>query len=158
MEAVAPGKPHENESRYRRSDGQYRWHLDRGLPLRDEDGNIVKWYGIVTDIEDRKRAEEALGVLSRDLQESNAKLEEAQRITHVGYWEWDLATDCLNWSDETYRIFGLRPQERTMNADELGKMVHPEDRDRIFREKEQTVISGAYYDVEHRIVGPSGEV
>jgi len=92
------------------------------------------------------------------LQDSNAKLEEAQRITHVGYWEWDLATDCLIWSDETYRIFGLRPQERPMNADALRKIVHPEDRDRVFREKEQTITSGAYYDVEHRIVRPSGEV
>src|SRR4029077_12589705 len=66
MEAVATGKPLENEVRFRRSDGQYRCHLDRGVPLRDEDGNIVRWYGVVTDIEDRKRAEEALGVLSRD--------------------------------------------------------------------------------------------
>src|SRR5271156_810318 len=59
-EAVATGKPHEIEVRSRRSDGQYRWHLDRGVPLRDEAGNIVKWYGVATDIEDRKRAEEAL--------------------------------------------------------------------------------------------------
>jgi PAS domain S-box-containing protein len=157
-EALATGKPHENEVRSRRSDGQYRWHLDRGLPLRDEDGNIVKWYGVTTDIEDRKRAEEALGVLSRDLQESKAKLEEAQRITHVGYWEWDLATDCLIWSDETYRIFGLRPQERPMNVDGLRERIHPEDRDRVFREKEQMITSDVWYDVEHRIVRPSGEV
>src|SRR6202158_4876615 len=77
-EAVATGKPHENEVRLRRSDGQYRWHLDRGVPLRDEDGNIVEWYGVVIDIEDRKRAEEALSVLSRDLRENTAKVEEAQ--------------------------------------------------------------------------------
>src|SRR6266436_345092 len=56
MEAVATGKPHEIEVRSRRSDGQYRWQLDRGVPLRDEDGNIVKWYGVTTDIEHRKRA------------------------------------------------------------------------------------------------------
>jgi PAS domain S-box-containing protein len=92
------------------------------------------------------------------LAESNTKLEEAQRITHVGYWEWDLATDCLIWSDETYRIFGLRPQERPMNVDALREMIHPEDRDRVFREKEQTITSGVCYDVEHRIVRPSGEV
>jgi PAS domain S-box-containing protein len=158
MEAVATGKPHENEVRFRRSDGQYRWHLDRGVPLRDEDGNIVKWYGVVTDIEDRKRAEEALQLTSHDLQDSKAKLEEAQRITHVGYWEWDLATDCLIWSDETYRIFGLRPQERPMNVDALREMIHPEDRDRAFRAKEQAITSGVCYDVEHRIVRPSGEV
>jgi PAS domain S-box-containing protein len=92
------------------------------------------------------------------LAESNARLEEAQRITHVGYWEWDLATDCLIWSDETYRIFGLRPQERPMNVDALREMIHPEDRDSVFREKEQTITSGVCYDVEHRIVRPSGEI
>jgi PAS domain S-box-containing protein len=92
------------------------------------------------------------------LQESKAKLEEAQRITHVGYWEWDLATDCLIWSDETYRIFGLQPQERPMHVDALREMIHPEDRDRVFREKEQAITSGVCYDVEHRIVRPSGEV
>ena len=96
--------------------------------------------------------------LYETLQDSKAKLEEAQRITHVGYWEWDLATDCLIWSDETYRIFGLRPQERPMNVDALREMIHPEDRDRVFREKEQTITSGVCYDVEHRIVRPSGEV
>jgi PAS domain S-box-containing protein len=91
------------------------------------------------------------------LAESNARLEEAQRITHVGCWEWDLATDCLIWSDETYRIFGLRPQERPMNVDALRELVHAEDRDFVFREVEET-LRGARHDVEHRIIRPSGEV
>src|SRR5258708_3136417 len=60
MEAVATGKPHENEVRSRRSDGQYRWQLDRGVPLRDDDGNIVKRYGLTTDIEERKCAEDKI--------------------------------------------------------------------------------------------------
>jgi len=97
------------------------------VPLRDEDGNIVRWYGVVTDIEDRKRAEETLGVLSHDLQQSKAKLEEAQRITHVGYWEWDILTGRVNWSDETYRIYGLRPQERSMDLAAVREKIHPED-------------------------------
>src|SRR5713226_7970663 len=96
MEAVATGKPHENEVRSRRSDGQYRWQLDRGVPLRDEDGNIVKWYGVTTDIEDRKRAEESLELMSRDLQESKTRLEEAQSIAHVGHWVWDILTGRVN--------------------------------------------------------------
>ena len=50
----------EDEVRFRRADGQYRWHLQRGVPLRDEDGNVLKWYGVLTDIEDRKRAEEKI--------------------------------------------------------------------------------------------------
>jgi len=58
--AFAIGEPFEREARLRRSDGAYRWFLLRAVPLRDERGNVVKWYGTTTDIEDRKRAEEAL--------------------------------------------------------------------------------------------------
>ena len=53
--ALATGETFENEARVRRAaDGEYRWFLIRGLPLRDERGNIVKWYGTMTDIEDSK--------------------------------------------------------------------------------------------------------
>jgi hypothetical protein len=61
------------------------------------------------------------------LQESKAKLEEAQRITHVGYWEWDILTDRVNWSDETYRIYGLRPQEHPMDLATVREKIHPGD-------------------------------
>ena len=56
--ALAAGEPLETEERVRRADGEYRWFLLRAVPLRDEKGNIVKWYGTSTDIEDRKQAEE----------------------------------------------------------------------------------------------------
>jgi PAS domain S-box-containing protein len=158
MEAVATGKPHENEVRSRRADGQYRWQLDRGAPLRDEDGSIVKWYGVTTDIEDRKRAEEALGFLSRDLQESKAKLEEAQRITHVGYWEWDILTDRVYWSDETYRIYGLRPQERPIDLATVREKIHPDDWGVVFRALEEALSGGARYNAECRVFRPTGEV
>lgn len=55
--ASLSGKPFEDEVRHRNRKGEYRWFLTRGVPLRDEHGNIVKWYGLLTDIEDRKRAE-----------------------------------------------------------------------------------------------------
>jgi C4-dicarboxylate-specific signal transduction histidine kinase len=54
------GHPFETEVRIRRSDGVYRWFHAHGLPLRDADGHIVRWYSLLTDIEDRKNAEEAL--------------------------------------------------------------------------------------------------
>ena len=56
--AVATGEPFEAEARLRRADGEYRWFLFRAVPLRDELGNIIQWYGTNTDIEDRKQAEE----------------------------------------------------------------------------------------------------
>ena len=58
--AMAAGEPYEDEMRLRRADGQYRWFLVRTVPLRDEQGSIVKWYGTSTDIEERKQAEDTL--------------------------------------------------------------------------------------------------
>jgi PAS domain S-box-containing protein len=157
--SVATGEVFEDEARFHRAaDGEYRWFLVRGVPLRDQDGNIVRWYGTLTDIEDRRRAGEALGVLSRDLQESKAKLEEAQRIAHVGYWEWDLATDRVTWAEETYRIYGLQPQEHPIELAEIRDMIHPGDREFVFRAAEEALRGEVCPDVEHRIVRPTGEV
>jgi PAS domain S-box-containing protein len=157
--SVATGQLFEDEARFRcAADGTYRWFLVRGVPLRDQHGNVVRWYGTLTDIEDRKRAEEARQLLSRDLQESKAKLEEAQRITHVGYWERDLATDRITWSDETYRIFGLQPQEDPIDLAALRQKIHPEDRELLSRALDEALGGGTRYDIEYRLLRPTGEV
>jgi PAS domain S-box-containing protein len=114
--------------------------------------------GMVSDITERKRAEEERQALSRDLKESNARLEEAQRVAHVGYWEWDLATGEVIWSDETYRIFGLTPQERPMNFAMVRGMVHPEDREALYSGVDAELGAGTHPVAEFRIVTPSGEV
>jgi PAS domain S-box-containing protein len=157
--SVTTGLPFEDEARFRRgSDGEYRWFLVRGVPLRDRHANVIRWYGTLTDIEDRKRAEEVRQRLSSDLQESKAKLEEAQRITHVGYWERDLATDRITWSDETYRIYGLRPQEDQINLSVLRQKVHPEDWKLVSQALGEALGGGARYELEYRILRPTGEI
>src|SRR6202163_2013222 len=83
--AVATGKPMESEARVRRMDGEYRWLLIRNVPLRDELGNIVKWYGTSIDIEERHRAEDAL-------RRSEAYLAEAQRSSRTGSFGWNVST------------------------------------------------------------------
>jgi formate hydrogenlyase transcriptional activator len=60
LACAASGEPLEDEVRFRRADGQYRWYLQRAIPLRDGAGHIVKWYGVLTDIEDRKRADDKI--------------------------------------------------------------------------------------------------
>jgi PAS domain S-box-containing protein len=157
--SVTSGEVFEDEARFHRvGDGEYRWFLVRAVPLRDQHGNIIRWYGTLTDIEDRRRAGEALGLLSRDLQESKARLEEAQGIAHLGYWEWDLTTDRVMWAEETYRIYGLQPRERPIELAEIRDMIHPGDREFVFRAAEEALRGQARPDVEHRIVRPTGEV
>jgi PAS domain S-box-containing protein len=75
--ALAAGQPMESEVRLQRADGQYRWWLTRNVPLHDELGNIVKWYGTAIDIEDRHQTEEAL-------REAQANLARVSRVTTMG--------------------------------------------------------------------------
>ena len=96
--------------------------------------------------------------LSRDLQENKVRLEEAQRVAHVGHWEWDLETDVIVWSDETYRIFGLSPQERPMDLATVQSLVHPEDREALYGGVDEDLVAGIRPDAEFRIVRPNGEV
>jgi len=123
----------------------------------DRSGNR-EYIGVVTDITERRRAEEERKALSRDLQESNARLEEAQRVAHVGYWEWDLETGEVIWSDETYRIFGLNPQERRMDIAMVREMVHPEDRDALYSGVDVELEAGVHPIAEFRVVTPNGKV
>src|SRR6202795_2418165 len=94
---MAAGEPSDDEMRLRRADGEYRWFLVRTAPLRDEQGNVVKWYGVSIDIEDRKWAEEAVRSSEREqrhiaaqLDNERARLVEAQEVAKVGSWEAEL--------------------------------------------------------------------
>jgi PAS domain S-box-containing protein len=97
-------------------------------------------------------------LMSRELQESKARLEEAQRVAHVGYWVWDLETNRLIVSDEYCRILGLTPQEELIDLDKVREMIHPDDREAVFRTAEEAVRSGTRADCEHRLLRPNGEV
>jgi PAS domain S-box-containing protein len=79
--SLPSGEPIEIETRFRRADGEYRWFLARAVPLRDDRGNIHKWYEVLTDIEDRKRAEVALRDGEQALRRSEAWLTQAQRLS-----------------------------------------------------------------------------
>jgi PAS domain S-box-containing protein len=124
---------------------------------RDSSGNL-EYMGVITDISERKRAALEREALASKLEESNARLEEAQRVAHVGHWEWDLGTNLIVWSDETYRIFGLTPQERPMDLATVRGMVHPDDRESLYGGVDVDLSAGAYPIAEFRVVRPDGEV
>src|SRR5215469_3897993 len=124
----------------------------RDLPevrRNDEVGLLAQAFSLMT-----ARLKETLDGLRR----SEAKLEEAQRVANVGYWELDLDTDRITWSDETYRIFGLTPGERTITLAGMQERIHPEDRP-IWSKAEAEALGGASrYDLEYRVVRPNGEL
>ena len=149
--AIAAGRAYELDARLRRADGSYRWVLRRAVPLRNERGEIVKWYGTGTDIADLKRAEVAL-------RESEAYLAEAQRLSRTGSFGWDLSRSELRWSEETFRIFEYDPHTDTPTVDHVLRRVHPDDMsavqaaiDRVTHDKED-------WDLDHRLLMPDGRV
>ena len=148
--ALAAGQPFNREARLRRADGEYRWFLLHAVPLRDETGRIVRWYGTTTDIEDRKRAEEAL-------RRSEGYLAEAQRLSRTGSFGWNVFTGELFWSEESFRIFGYdRAIKPTLQL--VLQRVHPDDlvfvQERVRRVSEE----GKDWILEHRLLMPGGAV
>jgi PAS domain S-box-containing protein len=148
---LVSGEPGETEARLRRFDGAYRWFLFRANPLRDESGNIVKWYGINFDIEDRKRAEEAL-------RSSGAYLAEAQRLSHTGSWAWSPDTDVRYWSEECYRVLGFDPRDGAPRMEELIQRIHPDDQPAFRESGKRARHSKLDEEVDYRIVHPGGAV
>src|SRR6202021_1763279 len=112
----------------------------------------------IQDITERRRTEEAFQEISRKLQESNANLEEAQRIANVGHYSWNLIENRVIWSDEVYRIYGLDSRQGTIDLAKVSEMIHPEDRQLVFAAAEKALQSGTPADIEHRLVRPDGEV
>ncbi|MEH2487615.1 PAS domain-containing protein [Bradyrhizobium sp. AZCC 2230] len=146
----ASGLPGELEARLRRFDGEYRWFLFRAVPLRDESGNIVKWYGSSTDIEDRKRAEE-------ELRRSESKLVEAQRVSQTGSFFWNISTGERVGSEELFRILGY-DQSHSLTFDMILERVHPEDRALVAQARDSAFSEGQDLDYEHRFLMPDGSV
>jgi PAS domain S-box-containing protein len=147
---LARGEPGEIEVRVRQFDGDFRWFLIRANPLRDESGAIVKWYGINTDIHDRRLAEEKV-------RQSEAFLAEAQQLAVVGSFSWRLATGEIDWSEQMYRIFEFEPGS-PVTIDLIRNRMHPDDRSIMDDWLEETLKSAANLEYEHRLLMPDGSV
>jgi PAS domain S-box-containing protein len=153
----ASGGPGEAEARLRRHDGEYRWFLIRASPLRDESGQIIKWFGVNTDIEDRKRAEQALAARETELRREHEHLTNAQRLSHTGSFTAGVETDDQTWSDELYRILEWDPGARP-SFQEFRKLIHPEDFASFDSADQRSLADSADFDQVYRLITPSGNV
>jgi len=104
------------------------------------------------DITERKQIEDML-------KESESRLKRAQELAHLGSWELDLINNRLTWSDEVYRIFGLKPQEFNATYKDFIQMVHPDDRATVDAAYTKSILEGRNnYQIEHRVVRKNGEI
>jgi len=119
QQGLSHGAPFELESRVRQRNGEYRWQLIQYNPLKDEQGQIIRWYATATDIDDRKQAEARV-------EQAYLRLAEAQRLSKTGSFITDLLADNHDWSEETFRIFAFDPSTK-VTVRMIRDIVHPED-------------------------------
>src|SRR3984957_7420893 len=146
--SIGTGSPYDMEHRYRRADGVYRWFQSRALPVRDADGGITGWYVLLTDIDDRKRAEEALRASERDL---------SSIINTIPMLAWsarpDGFCDFLNqrWLDST----GLSAEQA--RGPGWGAAIHPDDAKGLLDSWQMALVTGQLAEVEARMRRFDGE-
>ncbi|NOZ79925.1 MAG: PAS domain S-box protein [Acidobacteria bacterium] len=139
------------EQPMQRKDGSPLWIVLSASLIEDKHGELHEIEGTLMDLTERRRVEE-------DLERTAQRLEEAQRIAHVGNWEWDPGKDVSYWSEELYRIAGLEPCPFNTPVSRRLEHVHPDDRD-IVRRAEETLFDGEDgYAIEYRLIRPDGTV
>jgi len=149
--SVQSGDPHDIQQRLLRADGVYRWFHVRALPLRNRDGQILRWYALFTDIDESKRAE-------AKLQRSEWNLLEAQRLGHSGSWSLDIASGIVTSSPEMRRVFGATASDDPSRADFWFDRIHPHDRGRVRQLFERCVAEKRDYEADYRIVLSDGTI
>ncbi|RIE15230.1 hybrid sensor histidine kinase/response regulator [Candidatus Cryosericum odellii] len=132
--------------------GGWRWIEWTAHAELDTQGTVVAIVGSGRDITDRKQMEEKLRM-------SEADLQQAQAVAHVGSWRWDIAHDEFVWSDEMCRIFGVAPHAFTGSVqDVIARAIHPDDRARIEESNRAIIKDHNPQPLEYRIVWPDGSV
>ena len=158
----------EIEKRFVRADGSLLWTRLLISAIRDREGALATYVWVVEDITERKEVEaqrqrtqaeleQLVAERTAELQRVNDDLADAQHLAHVGNWSIDLRSNELEWSAETYRIFGYQPDEFRGSRETFMASIHPDDRPLAERAR-QDALDGKPMEYEHRVVRPNGEV
>lgn len=121
-----------------------------GVPV-DLDGEVIAIYGMYVDISERKSKEE-------ELKKLNEQLEQAQKVSKLGYWTHKIAKNTTKWSKEMYNIWELDPNTFVPNFERFADTVHPDDKHLFSVLTSDSFQDQKYHDLEYRIVTPNGEI
>lgn len=123
QEAITARQPARIVHRMLGLSGEYRWVFCRALPLLNEAGVVEEWAGTISDIHDRRAAEDKLRA-------SEERLRLAVETTGLGIWDVNIVTGRHQWTPETYQLLGL-PAGAKIDQETLPPLIHPQDRDRV---------------------------
>ncbi|GAB6039410.1 ATP-binding protein [Endothiovibrio diazotrophicus] len=133
----------------RTKEGRLYWESAAISGVRDEQGRIAQLLAVKTDVTERKRAEQAL-------RDNRALLAEAQRIAHLGSWQWELSERRMQWSEELYRIFEVDEERFIPTLDATLDRVHPDDRPLLQRRIAGATTGRRRFSAIHRVLRPGG--
>lgn len=151
LSLVDEGETFRTEAERRRKDGSLVWVSITVSPVKDRYGCVVGCTGIHSDITERRQAAE-------ELAKRESQLADAQRVAHIGSWEWDIATNAISWSDELYRIHGFELDEFDGSFEAFMECIHPDDRVQVKEVVNKAFRDGKPFEYYHRCVRPHGEV
>ncbi len=149
-QSLASGEGFQMTFPLRGKDGRFRPFLTLSAPLRDEDGNIVQWFGSNTDVS-------ALHEAERSLREAEERLRLATLAGHIGIWEWDFATDVVTWSEQLHSLHGLAPGSFGGRAADFTALVHSDDLPDLWRKIEAAIAGSTDFFAEFRAMLPDGK-
>ncbi|MDC6352087.1 PAS domain S-box protein [Zeaxanthinibacter sp. PT1] len=124
--------------------------IELKISVTERDGGEI-FIGFIRDISQRSKTEEII-------RNKSNQLIEAQKLAHIGSWEWDVSTNKVDWSDELYRIYGLVPQEIEIDYNSFLERIHPDDRDNV-----NGIVEKAFKDLQpfafhHRVIHSDGSI
>ncbi|WP_286240069.1 PAS domain-containing protein [Neptuniibacter halophilus] len=164
--SIATGEDFYCRFRIRNAEQEYRTFANRATALRDEQGQIQKWFGSNTDIQDRISYEQELEqhkqALEQDLAQTNSELQNtlhrlqlASESTGLGIWEYDLEQGSLIWDPRMFELYGVDPAKASNDYHQWADALHPEDQARAIEDLNEALSHSRPFNSEFRIVHPT---
>ncbi|MDY7012150.1 MAG: PAS domain S-box protein [Cyanobacteriota bacterium] len=151
LNALREGRAWTGEVELRSRSGQLVQTLLRANPIKDATGEVLAFLGSYTNITEHKRAESQLQRMAQTLQE-------AQRVAHIGNWEFDAIAQQMTWSEELFRIFGREPADIAPSLAERREQIHSDDRHIWEESRKAALTNGSSYNIDLRIYRLDGEM
>ncbi len=151
QDCIETGQPLETYYRALLKDGTQKILFAKTEALRDKTGKPCKLIGTIQDVTEKQ-------LMLDQLQENDRLFKQAQARTHIGNWTWDIASDKVTWSDEMFRVYGLKPQSEEVNYETYLAHIHPDDVEARKAQVQHVFETGEPEERHYRIIIPTGEV